>query len=92
MINATAFFAVDRLPGGSAILIGDDRLTHQVPRADLPPTLEEGSVLAVPLNADGSPRWSGARLDPAERRRRLDSLGERRANLSKDDPGGDVVL
>ena len=92
MIDAMAFFAVDRLPAGFAILIGDDRVSHQVPRADLPSRLEEGSVLAVPLDAAGRPRWSGARLDAAERRRRLESLEERRAKLSRDDPGGDVVL
>lgn len=92
MIDATAFYAVDRLPGGVVILIGDDRLSHQVPRADLPSSLEEGSILAVPLEADGRPRWAGARLDPVERRRRLDDLAARRASLTRGDPGGDIEL
>jgi hypothetical protein len=87
-----AYFAVDRIEGSIAVLIGADRAQHDVPRKQLPKGTGEGSVLDVPLDAGGQPVWAGARLDAAERERRLARARAMLEELKKGDPGGDIVL
>lgn len=87
-----ALFAVDRIEGQIAVVVGDDGKPHDVARSELPGGTREGSVLRVPLLADGSADWSRARLDEAERRRRLAESRERLDRLRSRDPGGDIVL
>ncbi|HWO88386.1 MAG TPA: DUF3006 domain-containing protein, partial [Gemmatimonadales bacterium] len=87
-----ALFAVDRIEGQIAVVVGDDGKAHDVARSELPQGTREGSVLRAPLLADGSVDWSHARLDEAERKRRLAESRERLDRLRSRDPGGDIVL
>ncbi len=86
------FYAVDRLEGQMAVLIGDDETTVELPRPNLPARVREGSVLRVQLGADGKPDWSTATIDDKERERRLTAAQERLKRMSEGDPGGDITL
>jgi hypothetical protein len=86
------YFAVDRIEGGIAVLIGDDGFPHDVPRKQLPKGTGESSVLDVALDANGKPVWAEARLDAAEKERRLKRARAILEELKKGDPGGDIVL
>jgi len=90
--RSAAWYAVDRLAGRFAVLIGDDGRPRRVPRTELPGPVSEGDVLRVPLDGAGVPEWAAAMADPGERRRRLDEAERRLEKLRKRDPGGDVVL
>jgi len=86
------FYAVDRLEGQMAVLVGDDESTVDLPRSSLPARVREGSVLRVELGSDGKPDWSSAKIDDKERERRLKSAQERLNRMSASDPGGDITL
>jgi hypothetical protein len=87
-----AFFAVDRFEGRFVMLIADDGSAYEVPRAKLPKSLVEGSVVVVDLAEDGRPRWSEAKLDAVEMRRRVEHALAQLEQLRRTDPGGDVTL
>ena len=86
-----AHFAVDRLEGTHAILIGDDLRAWEVERARLPTGICEGTVLSAEVGPE-EPQWEGARVDEEERERRLRNAGERLHRLRGSDPGGDISL
>ena len=86
------FYAVDRLEGQMAVLVGDDETTVDLPRTNLPARVREGSVLRVALGADGRPDWSSAKIDDQERERRLKAAQERLDRMSESDPGRDITL
>lgn len=85
------FFAVDRIEGGCAILIGDSGRQFELPLASLPGGTTEGTILAVPLRTD-PPAWSEAKIDTGERERRLREAQARLKKLRQGDPGGDIIL
>src|SRR5438876_10988344 len=89
---SNVFYAVDRLEGPLAVLVGDHETTVDLPRRDLPARVREGSVLRVELGADGRPDWASARIDDKERARRLKAAQERLNRMSESDPGGDITL
>ena len=89
---SNVFYAVDRLEGQMAVLVGDDETTVDLPRRDLPARVREGSVLRVELGADGRPDWASAKIDDQERERRLKAAQERLDRTSESDPGGDITL
>jgi len=86
------FYSVDRLERAVAVLVGDDGVGLDVLKRTLPVTVREGVVLRVRLDADGTPDWSSATIDDAERERRLREARDRLERLRGTDPGGDVVL
>ena len=86
------YYSVDRIEGALAVLVGDDGSEHEVSRKQLPKGTVENSVLEVPLDGSGRPDWAGARLDPAERERRMQRALALLEELKKRDPGGDIVL
>jgi hypothetical protein len=90
--RTVAYFSVDRLEGKYAVLIGDGGSQHEVPRNQLPKGTTESSVLEVSLDDSGRPDWAGARLDPAERERRMQRALALLEELKRRDPGGDMVL
>ena len=91
-MSSTAFYTVDRIEGHIVVLVGDDGGALDVPERALPLRVREGVVLHVRLAADGSPDWSSATIDPAERERRSKQARETLDRLRRTDPGGDVVL
>jgi hypothetical protein len=92
MRERSAFYTVDRIEATVAVLVGDDGAAIDVPERALPVKVREGVVLRVRLAADGTPAWSSAALDSAERERRLQQARETLNRLRRTDPGGDVVL
>jgi len=86
------FYAVDRLEGQMAVLVGDDETTVDLPRRSLPARVREGSVLRVELGADGRPDWASAKIDDQERERRLKAAQERLDRMSESDSGGDITI
>ncbi len=92
MSERQAFYSVDRLERAVAVLVGDDGVGLDVLKRTLPVTVREGVVLRVRLDADGTPDWSSATIDDAERERRLREARDRLERLRATDPGGDVVL
>ena len=88
----TIFYAVDRLEGQIAVLVGDDESTVEVPRSNLPARVREGSVLRVDLGPNGKPDWPSATIDDKERERRLKAAQEQLKRMSESDPGGDITL
>lgn len=91
-MTGEAWYAVDRIERGRVVLLDDsgDEVSMAVER--LPGGLVEGSVLCVPLAADGGPEWDRARIDRAETQRRLREAREILSELRKRDPGGDIEL
>jgi len=87
-----AYYAVDRIEGKIAVLVADEGTAVDVPKRRLPNGVREGSVLQVPVGDDGSPDWSSAVLDEAERERRVNQARETLDRLRKGDPGGDITL
>ncbi|HXF96634.1 MAG TPA: DUF3006 domain-containing protein [Gemmatimonadales bacterium] len=85
-----AYYVIDRFEGRVAVLVGDHGEALEVPRTDLPKGSREGTVLR--LDAPGTPDWSRAVIDEAERARRLDQARETLRRLSESDPGGNVEL
>lgn len=59
-------YTVDRFEGEFAVLETEDRTTIQVPRANLPPSAKEGSVL---VNDAG--KWAVSDPKTAEKARRI---------------------
>ena len=85
-------YAIDRMEGKIAVLVADDGTAVDVSRPMLPAGAREGSVLLVPVGGDGSPNWTAAELDEAERERRLKRAHETLDRLRERDPGGDLTL
>ena len=85
------YFVVDRIEGGTAIVVGDDGRTFDVPRDRLPKGSHEGSVLRV-SSAGQVPDWRDATIDEAERGRREKEARRTLDRLKQGDPGGDVQL
>ena len=93
MSESQRVYAVDRIEGASAILVEDGGAAEvRVGRDVLPSSVREGSVLRVPLAADGSPRWEAAVQDEALEQARRQEAAEALDELRKRDPGGDVAL
>src|SRR2546430_8552506 len=89
---SNVFYAVDRLEGPMAGLVGGDETTVDLPRRNLPARVREGSVLRVALGADGRPDWSSAKIDDQERERRLKAAQERLHRVRRSGPRGDIKL
>ncbi len=87
-----AYFVVDRLEGRIAVVVGDDGSLHDVHKSRLPSGASEGSVLSVSSDTNGRLDWSHARLDEAERDRRLKEVEQRIDRVRSLDPGGDLDL
>jgi hypothetical protein len=85
------YYVVDRVEGKTAVVVGDDGQSFDVPAADLPRGAKEGTVMRVEV-AKGSIDWSRAQIDNAERDRRLKTAREQLDRLRASDPGGDVEL
>lgn len=92
MTGPAAFYTVDRIEGAIAVLVGDDGVGMDVPTQTFPLRLHEGVVLRVRMHAAGTPDWSSAEIDPAERERRVNEARATLERLRRTDPGGDVVL
>ncbi len=88
-----ATYVVDRREGDIVILENDAGSTMDVEAALLPRSCRaEGTVVRLPLDRDGTPRWAEAVRDREEERRRRAELSRRVARLRESDPGGDVEL
>jgi hypothetical protein len=87
-----AFYAVDRLEGGIAVLVSDAGETVEWPRVELPSGLREGSVLRVRLGPQNRPDWSSAVIDKEEQKRRLKESKRMLDEMKRSDPGGDIRL
>lgn len=85
-------YAVDRVEGGRAVLVGDAGDVVTLALADLPDGVAEGTVLRVPVGRDGALEWGAARPDPAEAERRAEEARAILERLRRRDPGGDVEL
>ena len=93
MNEGEQIWVVDRLERRTAVVVRDGSgETEDVPWAWLPAGLAEGTVLRVPLAADGSPDWSSASSDEELRKRRISEAREALEQLRKRDPGGDISL
>jgi hypothetical protein len=79
-------YAVDRIEGPVAVLVGDDGVEIQVLRRLLPRGVKEGTVLRV----EGD--WNTAVVDDAEHARRMREAEDVLRRLKARDPGGDVSL
>jgi DUF3006 family protein len=87
-----AFYAVDRLEQGIAVLVSDSGATMQMPRVELPRGLREGAVLRVRFGAQNLPDWSSAVIDKKEEERRLREANKLLDEMKRSDPGGDITL
>lgn len=61
--EATQIFAVYRIEGEVAILVGEELDEVAVPLSDLPDPISEETVLLVARQADGTPVWRTAEID-----------------------------
>lgn len=91
-VSKTVFYAVDRMEGRMAVLVGDDGRQLEFLRRDLPKKAKEGSVLRVSVSAGGVPDFRAAVVDEDERKRRLEEAKAKLEQLKAGDAGGDVEL
>jgi hypothetical protein len=76
MFGLSRTYAVDRLDGRLARLVGDDGTIADIPRRWLPAALREGTVMRVAVPARGNgPDWATAQPDDAAGRWRETLLG-----------------
>lgn len=61
--ETTEIFAVYRIEGEVAILVGEELDEVAVPLTDLPDPISEETVLRVPRHVDGTPAWRTAEID-----------------------------
>ena len=85
------YFVVDRLEGATAVVVGDNGRSYDVPRDQLPAGSHEGTVLRL-APVGSRPDWSTAIIDAAERTRREREARQTLDELRKRDPGGDIQL
>ncbi len=83
-------YAVDRIEGETAVLIGDNGAEVALPVRNLGCPVKEGALLKVPLGRDGWPQWRRARVDRAEQENRTGRSADVLEELERRDPGGDV--
>ncbi len=76
----TAVF-LDRVEGGTAVLVFDDDDARDLPASALPASAKEGDWLVLTLA-----------VDPALTQARRDEVAELRRRLGQDDDGGDLSL
>lgn len=86
------YYAVDRIEQEVVVLVKDSGDEVSVSRESLPPTVEEGVVLRIPLTPDGDPTWHEARVEEAETKHRLRVARDILRDMRERDPGGDVEL
>lgn len=85
-------WVVDSIEEGVAAVHEDgERLLH-VPAWILPAGVKEGDVLAVTRAAEGGAATLRLALDPAATEAALRRSREQLGRLSRNDPGGDIVL
>ncbi len=88
-MQAERFYTVERIERRVAVLVcGSDRVI--VPLDQLPKSLEEGGILGVRIDADGSPDWRSTQLDPAEHELWKQEAGKLLAEaIAKETSGGE---
>lgn len=86
------FYVVDRIEGKTAVMVGDDGRTFDVPRRALPKGCREGTVLRIDAGSTENPDWANAVVDEIEGARRLERARDELRRLGETDPGGDVEL
>jgi len=91
-MSAEQVYAVDRIEGETAVLIGDNGAEVALPIRNLGCAVTAGVVLRVPLGRDGWPQWRRARVDAAEQALRENRGAEVLEDLRGRDPGGDVSV
>ena len=65
-----AFFVINRIEDGTAVIVADDGREFLVPRRALPDDAGKGAVLRLNLEHPVTGDWSAAAVDEAERVRR----------------------
>ena len=91
-MSAERKYVVNRIEGELVVLVDDE----SGDRANLEswelPVVDEGTVLAVEIDANGNPKWGSASIlaDETEKRRHEDTT--RVEDLKKRDRGGDVTI
>lgn len=74
--DESQIFAVYRIEGEVAIVVGEELDEVAVPLSDLPDSISEETVLRVPLQPDRTPVWRAASIDD-------ETGGRRRAEASE---------
>ena len=91
--GSRGIWVVDRIEGDTVVLVEDETgRTSEVSRSLISVSVEEGTVLRVPVTEEGEPDWRSAEPDEELRRRRLAEARDVLEQLKARDPGGDVVL
>ena len=88
----TVLYVVDRFERSIAVLVSDRGETIEMPRAELPSGVREGSVLRVRFGAENLPDWSSVVIDKAEEDRRRKAAQKILEEMKRSDPGGDIQL
>ena len=93
MSESQGIWVVDRIEGDTAVLVEDETgRALEVSRNLISVSVDEGTVLRVPVTTEEGPDWGSAVLDEELRQRRLTEGREVLEQLKMRDPGGDVVL
>ena len=93
MSEPQGIWVVDRIEGDTAVLVEDATgRSLDVLRSLISVSVEEGTVLRVPVTDEGAPDWRSAVLDEELRQRRLAEARDILEELKTRDPGGDVGL
>lgn len=87
---STTIYAVDRIEGDTAVLLGDDEKVLEIPANRLPRGTTEGTVLE--LDQAGTSGALSFRILHAETAARRARLAAKARKLAAGDPGGDLIL
>jgi hypothetical protein len=89
---ATRFWTVDHVGKTDVVLVDDEGRATTLAQARLPSGIVKLTVLAVEIDAAGTPDWATATIDEAEterRRRKSEDIGSK---LRFSDPKGFIYM
>jgi len=89
---ATRFWTVDHVGKSDVVLVDDEGRATTLPQARLPAGIAKLSVLAVEIDAAGTPDWTTAAIDDAETERRRRKSEEIGSKLRYSDPKGFIYM
>jgi hypothetical protein len=79
------YYAVRHINQRVAVLLDDDKQQIAVPLNRLPAGIEKGDLLGVPTDQSGTPSWSDASIDHAERERRSETVVDKPQESNRED-------
>jgi hypothetical protein len=91
-MSTEKIYVVDRIEGELVVLVADESGEKVNLDSWELPAVDEGTVLAVKVDANNKPQWGSVSVLDEETERRRKHGSEQIEELKKRDPGGDINI